>query len=123
MQGLNRIFLMGRLGNTPMISTSKNGNSYTALSLATHRPAAGQEEGGQKEITDWHFVRVWGKQAENCAKYLEKGQVVMVEGYLTQYLQPKDGGETEKKTGVTAVRVNFLPRAISRDEPAETVTH
>ena len=117
MQDLNRIFIMGRLGNDPKMYTTKSGHPFAGLSVATHRPSAPDEGGETKETTDWHFIRVWGKQAENCAKYLNKGQGVMVEGYLTQYVQTKEDGEGERKTGINAIRVNFLPRASAQQEP------
>lgn len=114
MQGLNRIFLLGYLGSEPQLYSTKSGRQYAGLSLATHRIRGGAEdEGERKEATDWHFVRVWGKQAETCTKYLTKGQPVMVEGYLTQYTQVQaDGSEPRKRTGINAIKVEFLPRAI-----------
>ncbi len=117
MQGLNRIFIMGLLGNDPQMYTTRSGRPFAGLSVATHRPSLPTEEGGAKDTTDWHFIRVWGKQGENCTKYLSKGQGVLVEGYLTQYVQTKEDGEGEKKTGITAVRVEFLPRASALQEP------
>lgn len=121
MQGLNRIFLLGRLGNDPQIYSTSQGRPYTGLSLATHRPGTPDESGNRgKEITDWHYIRVWGKQAESCAKYLTKGQPVLVEGYLTQYAKTGDNETSsfeglevkpEKKVTITALRVDFLPRA------------
>lgn len=116
MQGLNRIFIMGYLGNDPQIYSTRKGRPYTGLSVATHRTLSSTVEGDEStEATDWHFIRVWGKQAETCAKYLSKGQGVMVEGYLTQYSQPKEGGEAEKKVGINALRVEFLPCARTTD--------
>ncbi len=112
MQGLNKILLMGRLGSTPHIQATKNGKSFTGLSIATHRNRNTADGDGSttSETTDWHYVRVWGTQAETCAKYLTKGQPVLVEGYLSHFSQSKENGETEKKTGINALRVDFLPR-------------
>lgn len=115
MQGLNRIFLLGYLGQDPKTYSTKNGQQYTGLSIATHRYSAAprDEEDGEeaKEKTDWHYVHVWGKQAENCAKYLSKGQGVMVEGYLTQYRKESEDGEIQSKVSINALHVTFLPRA------------
>jgi len=117
MQGLNRIYLLGYLGNDPYKYQTTTGRPYTGLSIATTRKNYGAEEGESKETTDWHFVRVWGKQAESCVKYLTKGQPVMVEGYLSQYSQQKEGSEeTERKVGINATRVDFLPRTNSSVE-------
>ena len=110
MQGLNRIFLLGYLGHSPKMYSTKNGHQFVAFSIATRRQSA-EAEGEEKTRTDWHYVRVWGKQADNCVRLLEKGQPVMVEGYLSQYSQAAEDGTTERKTGINAIRVDFLPRA------------
>lgn len=121
MQGLNRIFLLGRLGNDPQMYSTSQGHPYTGLSLATHRQGVPDDSGNKgKDITDWHYIRVWGKQAESCAKYLTKGQPILVEGYLTQYSKANEDKtasldglsvKPEKKVTITALRVDFLPRA------------
>jgi single-strand DNA-binding protein len=112
MQGLNKIFLLGRLGNDPQLYSTRNGKQFAALSIATTRYTSTNEEPNEsKDNTDWHFVKVWGKSAENCTKYLTKGQAVMIEGYLTHYTQVgEDGKQGEKKTGINALKVEFLPR-------------
>ncbi len=120
MNGLNRIFLLGRLGNDPEMFTSTKGQQYTGLSLATDRVYESGEEGKKTKTTDWHYVRVWGKAAQSCAKFLSKGQAVLVEGYLTQYAKNKSAdepsGRIERKVSINAIRVDFLPRA-SINEP------
>ncbi len=115
MNGTNRVFILGFLGSAPQTRNTKSGGNYTALSIATHRYLGG-DEAGKKTATDWHYVRVWGKQGESCAKYLTKGQFVHVEGYLTQYAQERDG-KVERHTGINALRVDFLPRA-NNEEPS-----
>jgi single-strand DNA-binding protein len=117
MHGLNKTFIMGYLGSHPQTYSSKQGSSYTALSIATHRQIGA--EGDRRDTTDWHYVRVWGKQGEACVKFLKKGYPVFIEGYLTQYSQQKDDGKTERKTGITAQRVQFLPRS-QREELTST---
>jgi single-strand DNA-binding protein len=109
MTGTNRVFLLGYLGSAPQTRIAKTGGNYTSLSIATHR-YLGTDENGKKTATDWHYVRVWGKQGESCAKYLTKGQFVHIEGYLTQYAQERDG-KIERHTGINALQVDFLPRA------------
>ncbi len=111
MQGFNRLFLLGRLGSDPKPYTAATGEPYIGLSVATQRKNRDPEDPNSKGATDWHFVRVWGKHAENCQKYLTKGQGVMIEAYLTPYTRLKPGtSEPERKIGITAIRVEFLPR-------------
>jgi len=121
MQSFNKIFLLGYLGQNPQMYTTSTGKPYAGLSLATHRSTQQRSENGEtKKATDWHFIHVWGKQAEHCTKYLTKGSAVMVEGYLTQYQKANEAGELQNRTGITAVTVSFLPCAIpQKDATAE----
>jgi single-strand DNA-binding protein len=125
MIGLNRIFILGYLGGDPQTHPTKAGGRYTTLSIATHRKMAAtgpREEKEFKSATDWHYVRVWGKQGESCARFLQKGHPVLVEGYLTQVPQQKEG-KTERYTAINAIRVDFLPRSKNAtDESLLTVT-
>jgi len=78
---MNRVFLVGNLGSTPELRTTPGGTNVTTLNLATNdvrKSAAGERQ----ELTEWHRVVVWGKQAEDCTRYLTKGRTVLVEGRL-----------------------------------------
>ena len=115
MNGFSRIFILGRLGMEPSMQTSKNGRHYTKLSIATHRSGRENAESESEEtstrtpqITDWYSVHVWGRQAEVCAKYLKKGQGVMVEGYLSNFQAQLEDGKPLKKIGINATKVEFL---------------
>lgn len=118
MLGFNKIFILGRLGNEPTTQIAKSGESYARLRIATNRRVRGAD-GNESNVADWHSVRVWGKQADTCVKYLRKGQGVMVEGYLASYETTNDKGEKERRIGINALKVEFLPRPPS-GEPAET---
>jgi single-strand DNA-binding protein len=108
MNSMNRVFLMGHLGSTPQINTSKNGKLYVRLSVATNRVWQ-NEAGAKEEKTEWHRIMVWGGQGENCVKYLKKGSPVMVEGYLSHFEHKNEDGKTRYDTVVTAKDVSFLP--------------
>lgn len=103
MQGFNKIFILGRVGNQPVSQIAKNGESYARLSIATN----------YGDTTEWHNVLVWGKQADTCSKYLQKGQGVMVEGYLSSYEVDRENGEKERRIGINALKVEFLPKPLS----------
>lgn len=93
MKDLNKIFLMGRLGSTPLRRETKNGLAVTHFSLATSRRvksadssgAFGESPSAWEDETQWHRVVVWGKQAENCAQYLKKGSSVFLEGRIQSH--------------------------------------
>jgi single-strand DNA-binding protein len=109
MYGFNRVFIMGNLGRKPELTQTENGTTYASLSIATNYIRASDKE----RHTDWFRVKVWGKQAENCSRYLDKGQGVMVEGYLNSYTtEPSDKSEKpETRIGINAIKVEFLPKA------------
>ena len=83
-----KTILIGRLGRDPEMRFTPNGQAVTILSVATDRQWTG--EGGQQvKETLWFQVRAWGKLAETCNNYLQKGKLVMIEGRLTG--DPKTG--------------------------------
>jgi single-strand DNA-binding protein len=84
MKDLNRIFLMGRLGNDPEQKETKSGVALVTFSLATTYRVRSDENGDElyRDETQWHRVITWGKLAEICGQYLKKGQTVFVDGTL-----------------------------------------
>ena len=89
---MNKVFLMGRLGNNPEVKTA-NGQQLAKFSLATTETYK-DKLGEKKEQTEWHNITVWGKLAEVAGKYLTKGSQVLVEGKICNKNYEKDG---EKK--------------------------
>jgi single-strand DNA-binding protein len=88
---VNKAILVGRLGKDIEVRTTGTGKAVAELRLATdHTWTDGQ---GQRQAkTEWHSVSVWGKTAENCAKFLKKGSQVYVEGRIeTQEWTDKEG--------------------------------
>lgn len=115
MSDLNKVMLIGRLGSKPELKQLSSGDSLTKLSVATSWES--KKEGVREEHTEWHNVTVFGKQADACAKYLDKGRLVYVEGSLRQKRwKAKDGTERFDRE-VRAETVTFLsspPRGEAR---------
>jgi single-strand DNA-binding protein len=107
MNGLNKVILVGTLGQDPKANTTQTGKSYTSLSLATNRHWK-NDDGKEIEATDWHRVHVWGKQGILCQRFLKKGNPVCVEGRITT-THHEDNGQKKYFTFITADEVNFLP--------------
>ena len=77
----NRVLIIGNLGSAPEIRTTGGGQTVATLSVATNE--VWNDKAGQKqERTEWHKVIVWGRQAEFCGQYLQKGSTVFVEGRI-----------------------------------------
>ena len=101
---MNNVVLIGRLTKDPEVRYTAAQMAVATFTLAIDRPV---KAGGEKQ-TDFPRVTVFGKQAENCEKYLAKGRLCGVQGRLqTGSYQNKDGA-TVYTTDVVAGRVEFL---------------
>lgn len=115
---VNKVILVGRLGQNPEVRYTPSGAAVANFSIATNE--SWLDKSGQKqERTEWHRIVVWGKQAENCAQYLSKGRQAYVEGRLqTRQWQDKDG-QTKYTTEVHAQTVQFLGGGAGAGAPRE----
>jgi len=104
---VNKVLLIGRLGNNPETRFTNTGTAVANFNLATSENW--NDKNGQKqERTEWHRVVVWGKLAELCQKYLAKGRQCFVEGRLqTRSWDDKDGNK-RYTTEIVATTVQFL---------------
>jgi len=104
---INKVILIGNLGQNPEVKHSASGQAICNLSIATNE--SWTDKNGQKqEKTEWHRVVVFGKLAELCGQYLQKGRQAYIEGKLqTRSWQDKDN-QTRYTTEVVAQSVQFL---------------
>lgn len=87
---LNKVMLIGRLGQDPELRYTQQGASVCSFSLATDEGYKDQT-GNMVEKTEWHRVVIWRKLAEIANQYLRKGSLVYIEGKLTTRMWEKDG--------------------------------
>jgi len=109
MASLNKVFLIGNLTRAPELRYTPSGTAVADLRVAVNRNYTTQG-GDRREETCFLTVVVWGKQAESCGEYLDKGSSVLIEGRLqTREWEGKDG---QKRTVVEVVaeRVQFMGR-------------
>lgn len=93
MGNLNKVLLIGRLGQDPEKRVTPQGASVVTLSLATSEKYK-DRSGNLQEKTEWHRVVFWNQQAETIEKYCKKGSQLYIEGRLqTKEWQDKDGGK------------------------------
>ncbi len=116
---VNKVMLVGRLGNTPELRHTEKGNAVTTLSLATNREFRDAQGKEQKEVT-WHRATVWGKAAEACVKHLTTGQRVHVEGDLRSKSWIDKAGIERKTVEINVYKVDFLDRARASEAEAES---
>ncbi|MBR3664499.1 MAG: single-stranded DNA-binding protein [Desulfovibrio sp.] len=106
---LNKAMIIGRLGRDPELRYTQSGVPVTTLNVATSETYI-DRDGNKNEITEWHRVSVFQRQAENCVKFLRKGSLVFVEGSLqTRKWQDQQGVE-RTTTVIKAQRVTFLDK-------------
>lgn len=104
---VNKVILIGRLGQSPELRYTDSGTPVASMSLATNRRWR-DKEGELHEEVEWTKITVWGKQAESCDRYLSKGRQVYIEGRLkTNEWQDRDGNTRYTKE-VVARDVTFL---------------
>ena len=102
---MNSIQLIGNLGVDPELFTTQNGFAITTLKMAT---TSKRKDGDNwVDTTQWHTVKLLGKQAEVAAKYLSKGSKVGIEGELQYRTAEKDGNKTYF-TEILANKMHFL---------------
>jgi single-strand DNA-binding protein len=91
-RGINKVILVGNLGQDPETRYMPNGKAVTNLRIATSESWKDKQTGEQREQTEWHSIVMYDKLAEIAAEYLRKGSQVYVEGKLrTRKWQDKEG--------------------------------
>lgn len=104
---LNKVQLIGRIGNDLELLSTSSGKLYTNINLATTESYNG------KNITEWHNVVAWGKLAENCCLFHKKGMLIYVDGSL-KTTSDKKNDVTRYFTKINAYSVKFL-ESIKKD--------
>jgi len=110
---LNKAMVYGNLTRDPELKALPSGMNVCSMSIATNRVYK-DRDGNKQESVDYHNVVVFGNQAENSAKYLNKGSGVYIEGRLQTRSWEKDG-QKQYRTEIVADRVQFGPKNGSSD--------
>ena len=106
---INKAMVYGNLTRDPELKSLPSGMQVCSFSLATNR-VYNDRDGKRQESVDYHNIVVFGKQGENCAKYLTKGSSTFVEGRMQTRSWDKDG-QKMYRTEVIADRVQFGPKS------------
>ena len=89
-RGINKVILVGNLGNDPETKYTQGGMAVTTLSVAT-TTSRKDRDGNFQDKTEWHRVKLFGKTAEVASEYLKKGRQVYIEGRIEYGSYEKDG--------------------------------
>lgn len=116
MRGVNRVTLIGRLGQDPDVRYMPNGKAVTNLRIATSEQWKDKQTGDKQERTEWHSVVMFDKLGEIAGQYLKRGSQVYVEGKLqTRKWQDKEGKD-RYSTEIIASEMQMLGGRQQSDE-------
>lgn len=104
-RGVNRVTILGNLGNDPEVKYTQSGSAIANLTVATSEEWKDKSTGGIKIQTEWHRVVLFGKLAEVAGEYLRKGSQVYIEGQLRTRKWTDNAG-VEKYTTEIVVGMN-----------------
>jgi len=116
---MNKVFLIGNVGKDPEQRATPTGDIVGNFTLATSRKWKDKNTGQKREVTAWHNITTWGKLAELCLKYLQKGSKCAIVGEIEYQSWEKDG-QKHYKTVIRANEVEFLSAARQEGPPIPT---
>lgn len=115
MAGINKVILIGRLGNDPEVRYTPSGDAVANFSIATSEEWKDKNTGEKRERTEWHRVVAWRRLGEICGEYLSKGRQVYVEGRIQTNAWEDKEGIKRYTTEILASTVQFLGGRDSAD--------
>jgi single-strand DNA-binding protein len=108
-RGINKVILIGNLGQDPESRTTPGGTAVTNIRIATSESWRDKQTGEMKEQTEWHTVVLWNRLGEIAAQYLRKGSQVYIEGRLrTRKWQDKATGSDRYSTEIVASEMQMV---------------
>lgn len=105
-RGINKVILVGNLGDDPTVRFMTNGNAVASITIATSESWRDKQTGEQREKTEWHRVSLFGKLAEVAGEYLRKGSQVYIEGQLQTRKWQDQSGQDRYTTEVVVQGFN-----------------
>lgn len=107
-RGINKVIIVGNLGNDPETRYASNGSAMCNISVATSETWKDKATGEQKEKSEWHRITFFGKLAEIAGQYLRKGSKVFVEGKLQTRKWQDQNGQDRYSTDILANEMQML---------------
>ena len=108
MAGINKVIIVGFLGNDPDVRTMPTGDLVVNISVATSESWTDKNSGEKKEVTEWHRIVIYRKLAEIAAQYLHKGSQVYVEGRLKTRKWQDNNGQDRYSTEIQCDNFQML---------------
>ena len=108
MAGINKVIIVGFLGNDPEVRTMTAGDLVVNISVATSESWTDKNTGEKKEVTEWHRIVIYRKLAEIAAQYLHKGSQVYIEGRLKTRKWQDNNGQDRYSTEIQCDNLQML---------------
>ncbi len=124
---INKVILVGHIGNKPEGRFTPSGMSTSTFSIATNESWVDSDKGKQ-ERTEWHNIVAWNKLADFASEYLQKGQLVYIEGKLQTRSWKDKEGNPRKTTEIVCTSITPLEWKSAKtdngksEKPAESVS-
>ena len=123
MGSMNRVFLLGNLGNTPELRHLESGQAMLKFRVATNAVWRDKTNPEKKhDRTDWHRIVVWGRRAEALSRVLDRGQRVMIEGQLRHNVVEEADGKKRTFTDIVAHDIQFAGSRPAAPNQSETLS-
>lgn len=112
MRSVNKVILIGNLTRDPVLKQTENGQPVCTFGIATNREWT-TRDGDRKSLAEFHNVVAWSGLAEKCFKYLKKGKLVYVEGYLKTRIFQNDDGTKSFRTEIVIYDMIMLDKRMA----------
>jgi len=117
-KGVNKVIVVGNLGNDPESRELPSGGSVTNISVATSESWKDKQTGAKQERTEWHRIVFFNRLADISAEYLRKGSKVYIEGSLRTRKWQDNNGQDRYTTEIVASEMQMLDSRNAEAAPA-----
>jgi single-strand DNA-binding protein len=105
---VNKVIILGRLGQDPDVRATASGTQVVNLNVATNELGPQDDQGNRQDQTEWHRIVIFGRMAETAANYLHKGSLVYIEGRLQTRKWQDQNGQDRYSTEIVARDMQFV---------------
>ncbi|MBU2864762.1 single-stranded DNA-binding protein [Reinekea forsetii] len=105
---VNKVIILGRLGQDPEVRTTASGTQIVNLNVATNELGRADDQGNRTDVTEWHRIVLFGRTAEVASQYLSKGSQVYIEGRLQTRKWQDQNGQDRYSTEIVGNEMQFI---------------
>lgn len=105
---VNKVIILGRLGQDPDVRTTASGTKVVRMNVATNEIGKADEQGNRDDVTEWHQIILFGRTAEVAGDYLKKGSQVYVEGRLQTRKWQDQNGQDRYSTEIVGSEMQLI---------------